>query len=227
MDKRSFFVGATAAGLAALASPAAAATIAITELSVSPSQPNSGADKLGALKGTLSFRVIANPKLAGNQYKGLESWGNGDGSGQFQCVELIKRYAQKLEFKGYGAGVASKNLPSVGDGQDAARRFADNSSGTFVYTRKSGSRLPRLGAVLSIDGGTVIPGGHVGIVQMVSTSSSGSRATVTLFDQNFPSSRWKTVDFTKSNGKWSGTMSNTKNGKTTYLNVVGWSDPTG
>lgn len=216
------------AGLVVALTPgvAHARTIAISDVSVSPAQPPANSNQFGVLKGVLSFRVTGNPPLAASSpYRGIESWGNGDGSGRYQCVDLIRRYAQKLEFDGYQLPLRFDQLPSVGNGQDAAERFAGRSGGGFRFVRSPASALPRLGAVVSIRGWPALPEGHTGIVQRV--SSSGTSAVVTLFDQNFPSAQWKTLEFTRANNLWSGVLVNTpQSGAVTRNAVTGWADPT-
>lgn len=226
MHRRSFVAIALAGAASTKAAFALGRTIGITEVSVNPRQPRAGSNGFGREKGVMSFRVIARPPLAGNQYKGIESWGNGDGSGIYQCVEIIRRYAQKLEFVGYEQSVQFKNLPSLGNGDQCARNFARKSEGAFRYVGGSSAALPKIGSVVSVAGWAAVPEGHVGIVQMA-PQVSGDTATVTLFDQNFPSATWKTLTFSRANGVWAGNLRNTSsNGTATNAAVVGWADPT-
>ncbi|MEQ1819547.1 MAG: CHAP domain-containing protein [Terricaulis sp.] len=228
MNRRHFLAAATI-GCGALFIPgvAEARTLAISDVSVSPAQPPTNSTGFGVQRGVLSFRVVGNPPLtAANAWRGIESWGNGNGSGQYQCVDLIKRYAQKLEFPGFELPRRFNELPSLGNGVDAAERFAGRSDSGFRYVRTSGAALPRLGAVISVRGWPGVAEGHTGIVQRV--SSSASAATVTLFDQNFPSAQWKTLEFTRAGNLWSGVLVNVSSSSGTTRNpVVGWADPTG
>jgi hypothetical protein len=162
----------------------------------------------------------------------LTSYGNNGGDGRYQCVNLITAFAKALQ------------LPSfvTGNGNQCASNLAANSGGAFQYVLNGAAALPKLGAVISTDtwlgqqlnaAGTAytpvyVPGaggktvrevvpGHVGIVQAISTSG-----LVTLFDQNMPvPGAWRTIQFTKVNGKWYGVMRNTG----LDINVLGWANP--
>ncbi|WP_298855746.1 peptidoglycan-binding protein [uncultured Ruegeria sp.] len=171
----------------------------------------------GQTKGTLGI------SFGGNNFT-LESKSNSNGltegveSGEFQCVELVKRYA---------TSVLKIPVQSLGHGKDVARNLASHSPSRISYHENGTSKTPPLiGSVISIE----LPGGlnaygHTGIVQAVSVSQSDPTTfTVTLFDQNWPtnvSGVWKTVSFSQNqHGFWTGTMLN--NGVPTP--VVGWAN---
>lgn len=150
----------------------------------------------------------------------IEGWTNT----VYQCPELIVRYSSEL---GFGSG-------ALGNGHEVARNFAARSGGQFTFQRNGqSSERPYEGAVISISGadtlGRSFPPpdgqyGHVGIVQ--SARFDGSTGTVTLFDQNWPGSAWKTVSFERRNGAWFGNMTNNpKNGASQVVDVAGWANP--
>lgn len=178
---------------------------------------------MNQLKGTLYFRVNSD-----TADRSLNTYGNGAEATarDRQCVELIKRYAAKLGFAGYGGSLGSadngNSLPSLGDGFQAASRFATASGGTFTYVANGASALPKAGAVLSIV--EWIPGGHVGIIcnHDPADAQDGS-VNIKLFEQNMPIDTWKEITFTNRAGKWYGAMLN----RGVYRDVVGWANPTG
>lgn len=189
---------------------------------ISPSGPPL-ATAMGQPKGTIVVNA-AN----GNRFE-LVSKSNGSAEGdpalaQFQCVELISRYAAGFGF--------SPN--ALGDGHRVAMSFAQRSNGQFNFVGNGTSGIPpKVGAVVSISAtdsqGAAFAGGygHVGIVQRVESIGNGS-FRVTLFDQNWPtpSGQWKTLIFTAKEGKWSGVLTNTRrSGGVQTVSVVGWSNP--
>jgi hypothetical protein len=185
--------------------------------------PTPGRNGINQHKGTLKFRVNND-----TTDRTLNTYGNGTAatSSERQCVELIKRYAAKLGFVGYtaalGAADNGNNLPSLGDGYQAAGNFAGKSDGGFVYVANGSASLPKAGAVVSI--AEFIPGGHVGIIcNHDAPTSTTTTVSIKLFEQNMPIDTWKEIRFRKSGGKWFGQMSN----KGTYYDVVGWANPTG
>jgi hypothetical protein len=162
---------------------------------------------------------------------------DGSATSPNQCPELIVRYANAVDPK--------LKITSVGDGKDAAKSIATQAKDQFQYVDgKSSASLPAQGAVISIGpwdkdkngrGGNEY--GHTGIVSkvIVNDIKNPTKATATLFDQNFPGDKWKEVTFTKqSDGTWKGEMPNTpivdlKKGEkpiTTYAQVTGWANPT-
>jgi hypothetical protein len=154
----------------------------------------------------------------------LDSISNGDyqgtKSGEYQCTELIVRYAQSL-------GIAAvKSTANTGDGKDAAENFARLSSGAFSYVAGAGATtLPTVGSVISFSAWPGDSAGHVGIVQSIAQLSA-TQFVVTLFDQNLRGAAWKTVTFTKQGNVWQGTMI-IHNADGTSINVPadGWANP--
>jgi|GEM_PF-6463257 len=151
----------------------------------------------GQPRGTMSFRLPNLPES--QQWKGLEAYDNRGGQGQFQCPELIIRYASKLGFIGFSELPTSPPSPKLGDGYQVARHFASRSDGRFSQVRNAFASLPRIGSVISVlPWSNAYPGssGHVGIVFKV-TSCSTNRANVSIFDQNNELSTWKSIEFSR------------------------------
>lgn len=173
----------------------------------------------GQVKGEITVTTNAGRAIQ------LKSLSNGDADGYTsspnQCPALIVRYSEAL---GYGSS-------SVGDGKDAASAFASRSRGQFSYQVNGQSSQPPVpGAVISISGldnagNPFAEGyGHVGIVQKVTGSSTSLE--VTLFDQNWPTSYWKTASFRKVGGSWQGTFQNAPSKKPVQIiAVAGWANP--
>lgn len=185
--------------------------------------PTRNRNGVNQLKGTLHFRVNND-----SVDRSLNAYGNGAAttSRDRQCVELIKRYAARLGFSGYsaelGAGDNGNGLPSLGDGHEAARRFARASDRRFVYIANGSPELPKPGAVISIV--EWIPGGHVGIVcNHDPADARGGTVNIKIFEQNMPIDSWKEIRFTRRNDRWYGAMLN----RGVDRDVVGWANPTG
>lgn len=219
---------ASAAALALLvpsvAYAALAALLPIGIATFSAPPPTAGRNGLNAVKGTATYRLYGQTTT-----KSLIAYGNGDGTGVRQCVELVKRYATGLGFPNFVGKINSSNIstgPALGNGYQVAGNFAYESKGSFVFIANGATTLPKPGAVLSISTWNSAAGayGHVGIViNYTQPSSTATSATIQLFEQNMPIDSWKTVTFTKSSGRWYGTMRNT----TFYPSVVGWANPAG
>lgn len=207
-------------GLAILAATATAAiptpTMSITSVSISGALPyNARSDHL---KGTMSFR------LNGAQ-KNLNAYNNATTSSVRQCVELIRRYAATLGFAGYagnvGTGDDASKLPSVGNGIDAAKKFATASGGKFIFVGNDTTALPKPGAVMSTPLST-LSAGHTAIFGSYSNPGSATSVTIPVFEQNIPVNSFRSVVFTKQrNGVWHGTYYN--EGVNNAL--VGWANP--
>lgn len=166
------------------------------------------------LQASDSIRGQITLKTSGGKTLPLEAKTTGE------CSALIARYAGLL---GY-----SQN--SIGNGWEAASKFAARSGNQFSYVKNGSAERPYDGGVISISGkdvnGKPFPNysdfaGHVGVVQKAVFRPGETTGTVTLFDQNWPSETWKTVDFVLKNGVWYGTMRS--NGRS--INVEGWANP--
>lgn len=220
MLRRTFLAGVT---VAALWPSAAFSSGPIRIWGLWARDPIPGRNGVNQLKGTLHYRVNSD-----STDRALNAYGNGlDGSSsQRQCVELIKRYAAQLGFSGYGGSLGSNDngnaLPSVGDGYQAAQRFANASSGAFTFVANGASDLPKPGAVISIE--QFIPGGHVGIVCNHDAAEAQSGALrIKIVEQNMPIDTWKEIRFSRTNGRWYGVMPN----RGREPAVIGWANPTG
>jgi hypothetical protein len=219
MNRRSILLGLTAALIPSTS--LAQATLRIWGLWARDPTPNRNG--VNQLKGTLYFRVNND-----TSDRSLNVYGNGLEATDpaRQCVELIKRYAAKLRFSGYtaslGSGDNGNSLPSLGDGHQAASRFASASGGGFRYVANGASSLPKPGAVISIV--EFIPGGHVGIICNHDAADAADGAVnIKIVEQNMPIDSWKEIRFTQRSGRWYGAMLN----RGTYYDVVGWANPTG
>lgn len=220
MHRRLFLV--TIAALAGTASSGRAQT-AFRIFGLWARDPTPNRNGVNQLKGTLNFRVNAD-----TADRTLNAYGNGTAgtAPERQCVELIKRYAAKLGFVGYsadlGPGDDGNGLPSLGDGHQAARRFASASGRRFVYVANGAAALPKPGAVISIV--EWIPGGHVGIIcNHDPADAQDGTVNIKIVEQNMPINTWKEITFTRRNDRWHGAMLN----RGVYRDVVGWANPTG
>lgn len=229
MIRRSVVLGS----LIAIATPtivasAATSKSAIKIISFSAPAPTSGRNALNKLKATAKIKVNKD-----TSYRYLNTYGSGtNSSNPRQCVELIKRYAALLGFVNFAGKVDKTDKfignATLGNGNAAAKGFATASNGGFNFVSNGASSLPKPGSVISVEpwttsGGTSIPG-HVGIViDYAAPSASSTSISLKIFEQNMPLDYWKVVVFTKSGGKWSGTMPNS--GK--KPKVVGWANPAG
>lgn len=237
MLRRSFISSAIAASAITAPALAGSRTLGIRSVSADPYRGPRGRNVVGAVRGVLTFRILTAPGVL-SSYKGLESFWSGPSPGDsaYQCPDLIRRYAQKLGFSGYGSTVLFRNLPTLGHGKDCAANFAQKSGGLFGSVQTSGIDLPKIGSVLSVDAWANQPYGHVGIVQR--HTFSGNSATVFLFDQNFGAadSAWKSVVFERPAyssrdpsrvRRWTGKFENTapSTGRTTRTDVR-WTEPT-
>ena len=169
-----------------------------SDVLVTPTVVEQRHNVFGGIKGTFSYNIVRTPALSTKSRRTLIAYGNGIGTtkGQFQCVELIKRFAQQLEFPA---------ALGKGDANVTAQKFAEASGGGFSHHWNGASdKFPRIGSVISFEPWSTLPG-HVGIVQW---ESSGIKdiGIVKLFDQNWPIGDWKTVEFKKINGYWHGSM---------------------
>lgn len=201
------------------ASAILAATLALTYVSFA--DPLNAGRQTNAIKGTMYFYV-------NGQQRSLVSYGNADQeSGPRQCVELVKRYAARLGFSGFGAALKNDlgtSLPYLGATADqTAQLFAQASGRNFSFVNDGASDLPRAGAVVSISiMKGVLPHGHVGILGNHANPGTATSVSIKIFDQNMYNAQWKVVEFTKrANGRWYGSMAN--NG--TPVAVAGWANP--
>lgn len=180
---------------------------------------NDGKGSGSTVKGTMTFTVNGSTT---KRY--LNSYGKA-GPTSRECPELIKRYAYLIGIPvgTLGKGDNGNSLSSVGNGNQAAQKFASLPSSGFTYVANGSTALPKAGAVISIAGWTGNTPGHVGIAMpYAKPSSSATTVTISIFEQNMPISSWKTVTFTKSkSGTWTGQMRNGKN----YPQTVGWANP--
>lgn len=222
MNRRTFLLSGIAAVAALPATAVAGAPMRISGVWFRGPYPNSNG--LNQLKGTLYFRLNND-----RSDRALNTYGAGTSTNTSrQCVELIKRYAAKLGFTGYSASLGSgdngNGLPSVGDGHQAAARFATASNGGFTFVSNGSSTLPKPGAVLSIVPWTGVSGGHVGILCNFDPPSSRTEVFyVKLFDQNMPIDQWKDIRFRKNAGRWYAEMLNNN----IYRSATGWANPAG
>lgn len=223
--RRRTFVAAT---IAAVAIPMIVSGSWATGLSrVSITGPFGSPSQAYTVKGTLYFR-IAGEKVdrSLNTY-----WNKTVYDPARQCPELIKRYARLLGFSGYNVPITGDNgnkLPSLGNGDAAASRFATASAKGFVYHVNGSATLPKPGSVISISGRSRadnvlrIDGGHVGILgHYTPPSTTAVAVSAKLFDQNMPIALWKDIRFHKKNGKWYGLWTNSGRDH----DVVGWATP--
>jgi len=169
----------------------------------------------GEIKGQLTLQVADGKEVT------LKSYSNGDQESSLdaphQSTDLIVHYAQLLGLVG---------ISDIGEGKDAAKNLAALSGGKFDYVDGQTAlqiELPKIGAVISIAGSSDNPGGHAGIVQSAKMMADGT-FVVTLFDQNWPGSAWKTVTFTNESGIWKGKMTNSK-APGGFMDVAGWANP--
>jgi hypothetical protein len=224
MRRRGFLLGAASAAAIALF-PSRAWALTISGLWVQGPFAQSTAY---AVKGKLYFR------LSGDRSdRVLNTYWNGSTTKDStrQCPELIKRYARLIGFAGYTGGTLTgdngNKLPSLGDGDAVASRFASASGSGFKYYSNGSSTLPKTGSVISIsgysqDGVLRIDGGHVGILcNYTPPTSTTTSFSVLLFDQNFPVAVWKEIRFEKRSGKWYATWTNNLR----LHNIIGWATP--
>jgi hypothetical protein len=206
-----------------VSSTSASRTYTVVSASAEPQQRAAA----GAVAGTLTIQAPAGRSVT------LTSFSNGtnEGSqnGSYQCVALIGQYAGKL-------GFSSTNVGLTGAG--AASQFAQASGGQFIYIEgANGAAPPVIGSVISLSGWPPKSGvttgdsaGHVGIAQSVQLNSSdpaeATAATVRLFDQNMPGSRWTTVTFQREGNGWQGSMTDDPQRTPFTVPVVGWANPT-
>jgi|GEM_PF-6704165 len=173
----------------------------------------------GEIKGTLAILVAGQRIELTSKSNGASE---GTVNGEFQCVSLIKDYANKVS----GLALSTK----LGYGLDVAGNLARAAPSKFTYeVAKNSSFAPTVGSVISMNGvsGSELDGvGHVGIVQSEPSAEqlASGKFDVTLFDQNWPTSvsgAWKTVTFIRApDGTWSGYMlSNEKE-----MPVTGWAN---
>jgi CHAP domain len=230
MNRASGILGVAALlALPTLVLSASTEVLPIKVVSFSAPAPTAGKNALNAKKSTASFKIGKE-----TNYRTLVAYGNGTSASMAtnprQCVELTKRYAASLGFVKFVGGVNSKDLFTgsavLGNGHQVARNFAKASNGGFSFVANGAAALPKPGAVVSIDTWKDAAGayGHVGIVlNYTKPKSTATSVSVEIFEQNMPIDNWKTVTFTKVNGKWYGTMRN----KTFTPSVVGWANPAG
>ena len=184
--------------------------------------------KAGTIAGTLTLQSSTGKTVSLDSYSNGVGTNEGTKYGSEQCVALVAQYATKL------GGFTSANMGPTG--QDSARYFAAASGRQFSYIN-NGSAPPTVGSVISISGWPSKTGvtkgdsaGHVGIAQSVTFNATdpakATQATVTLFDQNMPGSKWTTVNFEKTGNTWSGSMIDNPEGTKFPVPVSGWANPT-
>jgi hypothetical protein len=226
MRRRVFIVMALAAAVLPALNGVASAT-AVTRLLITG--PFGKPSAAYTVKGTLYFRVTGD-----KSDRTLNTYWNGSVYDPArQCPELIKRYARLLGFAGYGgvaiSGDNGNKLPSLGNGDAVASRFATASKKGFTYYANGSAVLPKPGSVISISGRSRadnvvrIDGGHVGILGDYPAPGTKTTVTAKLFDQNMPIALWKDVRFEKRNGKWYGLWTNSSRDH----DVIGWATPSG
>lgn len=170
------------------------------------------------LKGTMTFKVNGASKSLNAYHNLILPYAR-------DCTELVMRYAATLGFAGYagkvGANDDSSKLGRLGNGYEAAKKFAAASGGTFTYVTDYAAALPKPGAVLSTTL-TTEPLGHVMIVGDHGDPGKATSISISVFEQNIPVDYFRTVVFTKQkNGTWHGTYYN----KNVNNPIVGWANP--
>jgi len=187
-----------------------------------PKQFDNSDNSVGTVAGTLIFHTKTGARLALNSFNSGTKYGKTDSN--YQCVELIHRYLSTL-------GLDSAH--PLGDGRSTAQNAAMLNPNVFQFVSNGMTKidaLPREGAILSINSiygksGQIEEEGHVGIVSQAGFSSNDPQTyRVTLFDQNWPSREWKTIEFTNNNGSWNGYMKD-QNAVGERIDVVGWANP--
>jgi hypothetical protein len=207
-------------GTTSTSSTAATSTPHLVKIASSSAAPvAANATNAGAVKGTIDLQTADGKTVK------LQSFSNGKDegtlNGKYQCTDLVVRYAQDLKLSNI------KSTADIGNGKDAAKNLASLSGGKFNYVdSNAGSTLPTAGSVVSFDGWKSDPAGHVGVVQKV-TQVSPTQYQMTLFDQNWPGSQWKTVTFNKQGDTWKGSMTNQPdpNKPAMQVSVSGWANP--